>query len=65
MASRRGPVLGVSLVVQALGAILAGGLAIFAAEGLPPPASIVTSAAAGVAVVVGILCLYQGLAVGR
>jgi uncharacterized membrane protein len=65
MASRRGPVLGVSIVVQALGAILAGGLAILAAEGVPPPASIAIAAAAGAAVVVGILCLYQGLAVGR
>jgi uncharacterized membrane protein len=65
MASRRGPVLGVSMVVQALGAILAGGLAIVAAEGALPPGSIAISAAAGAAVVVGILCLYQGLAVGR
>lgn len=65
MASRRGPVLGVALVVQALGAILAAGLAILAAEGVPAPATVVTAVAAGAAVVVGILCLYQGLAVGR
>ena len=65
MASRRGPVLGVSLVVQALGAILAGGLAVVAAEGVLGTGAIVTAVAAGGAVVVGILGLYQGLAVGR
>ena len=54
-----------SLVVQALGAILASGLAIVAAEGVPDQSTIVTAVAAGGAVVVGILCLYQGLAVGR
>jgi uncharacterized membrane protein len=65
MASRRGPVLGVSLVVQALGALVASGLAILAAEGIPPPGALLTAVAAGGAVVVGILCLYQGLAIGR
>jgi drug/metabolite transporter (DMT)-like permease len=65
MASRRGPVFGVSLVVQVLGAILAAGLAVVAGEVVPAPGALITSAAAGVAVVVGILCLYQGLAVGR
>jgi drug/metabolite transporter (DMT)-like permease len=38
---------------------------ILAAEGVPSPWTIVTAVAAGGAVVVGILCLYQGLAVGR
>ena len=65
LASRRGPVFGVALVVQALGTILAGGLAILAADGVLGPGAIVTAVAAGVAVAVGILCLYQGLAVGR
>ena len=65
MASRRGPVVGVSLVVQALGAVIAVGLALVAAEPVPNPAALAVSVAAGLAVVVGILCLYHGLAVGR
>jgi drug/metabolite transporter (DMT)-like permease len=64
-ASRRGSVFGVSLVVQVLGIILAGALAILGREPLPEPRVIAIAAAAGVSVVVGILCLYQGLAVGR
>jgi drug/metabolite transporter (DMT)-like permease len=65
MASRRGPVVGVSLVVQALGGVIAVGLALVAAEPVPDPAALAISVAAGLAVVVGILCLYHGLAVGR
>jgi drug/metabolite transporter (DMT)-like permease len=64
-ASRRAPVLGVSLVVQALGVGLAVGLALLSREAMPDPGAIVTSITAGVVVVIGILGLYQGLAVGR
>jgi drug/metabolite transporter (DMT)-like permease len=64
-ASRRAPVFGVSLIVQVLGVVLAVGLAILAREAPPEPAVILTSAAAGATVVIGILALYQGLAVGR
>jgi drug/metabolite transporter (DMT)-like permease len=64
-ASRRAPVLGVSLGVQLLGVGLAGGLAVFSRESIPDSRSIAIAVAAGVVVVVGILGLYQGLAVGR
>jgi drug/metabolite transporter (DMT)-like permease len=64
-ASRRAPVLGVSLGVQILGVGLAGCLAVLSRESFLDPGSIAISVAAGVVVVVGILGLYQGLAVGR
>jgi drug/metabolite transporter (DMT)-like permease len=64
-ASRRAPVFGVSLIVQTLGVVLAGALAILAREAPLAPSVIATAAAAGVVGVIGILCLYQGLAVGR
>ncbi len=54
-----------SLVVQLVGVLLAGGLAILLRETMPAPAGLATAAAAGVAVAVGIVALYQGLAVGR
>jgi drug/metabolite transporter (DMT)-like permease len=63
--ARRAPVLGVSLVVQALGVGLALALAVLAREPVPDPSSIAAAAAAGVVGAVGILSLYQGLAVGR
>jgi drug/metabolite transporter (DMT)-like permease len=64
-ASRRAPVLGVSLAVQALGVALAAGLALVSGEAALEPGSIAIAVAAGAVVVVGILGLYQGLAVGR
>jgi drug/metabolite transporter (DMT)-like permease len=64
-ASRRAPVLGVSLVVQLLGVGLAAGLAVVSREAPLDPGSIAIAVAAGAVVVVGILGLYQGLAVGR
>lgn len=57
--------LGVSLIVQVLGIAFAAGLAVVGREVTPEPAAIATALAAGVAGVVGILALYQGLAVGR
>jgi drug/metabolite transporter (DMT)-like permease len=55
----------VSLIVQLLGVGLATGLALLARETPPDPSAIATAIAAGVVGVVGILSLYQGLAVGR
>lgn len=54
-----------SLVVQVLGVLLAGGLAVAARESPMTVATVVLAAAGGVVGVIGILGLYQGLAVGR
>lgn len=64
-ASRRAPVLAVSLIVQIVGVLLYIALAIVAREAVPEPSSILIAVAAGVAVTVGIVGLYHGLAVGR
>lgn len=54
-----------SLVVQVLGVGLAAGLALISREAIPDLAAIATAIAAGVVGVIGILSLYQGLAIGR
>lgn len=54
-----------SLVVQALGVLLAGGAAVATRESPMATATIALAAAGGVVGVIGILGLYQGLAVGR
>ena len=64
-ASRRAPVLGVSLVVQVVGMLVYVALAIVAREPIPTVATIAISVAAGVVVTIGIVGLYHGLAVGR
>jgi uncharacterized membrane protein len=64
-ASRRAPVLAVSLIVQIVGVLVYVALAIGAQEAVPAPSSIAISIAAGVAVTIGIIGLYHGLAVGR
>ncbi|MDP9483432.1 MAG: DMT family transporter, partial [Chloroflexota bacterium] len=64
-ATRRGPVFGVVLVSQVLGMALAGGVAILRGEPLPGAADIGWAALGGVFGVIGILSLYQGLAIGR
>jgi drug/metabolite transporter (DMT)-like permease len=64
-ASRRGPVLAISLVVQLVGILVYVVLAAVGGERIPGPAAIGTSVAAGVAVTIGIVGLYHGLAVGR
>jgi drug/metabolite transporter (DMT)-like permease len=64
-ASRRGSVFGISLIVQVVGLILYTGFAIVAREPIPGPSALLVSVAAGVAVTIGIIGLYQGLAVGR
>jgi drug/metabolite transporter (DMT)-like permease len=64
-ASRRAPVLGISLIVQVVGILMYVALAQVAGEPSPEPATIAISVAAGVVVTIGIIGLYQGLAVGR
>lgn len=65
MASRRAPVFGVSLVVQIVGLMLAVAAALVAGEVVPNLAVAAIAGAAGVAIAIGILGLYHGLAVGR
>jgi drug/metabolite transporter (DMT)-like permease len=65
LTSRRAPVLGVSLIVQALGVLIALSFAVGLREPSPAPSSVLMAAGAGAVGVIGILSLYQGLAVGR
>lgn len=64
-ASRRGPVLGISLIVQVVGLVLYIVIGTAIREPIPQPSSIAIATAAGVAVTIGIVGLYHGLAVGR
>jgi drug/metabolite transporter (DMT)-like permease len=48
-----------------VGAVVSIGLAVVADEPIPGPAALAISVAAGIAVTVGIVGLYHGLAVGR
>ena len=65
MATRRGPLLGVVIVTQFVGAgltlVIAGGRA----EAVPQPWEVGWAIAAGVCGGIGIMCLYLGLATGR
>ena len=63
--SRRAPVLGVSLVVQVVGLAAMVVAALVAGESLPAPGSAALAAVGGLVGVIGIVCLYHGLAVGR
>jgi uncharacterized membrane protein len=63
--SRRAPVLGVSLIVQAIGAALMIAAAVGSGERPLEQAPFVLAAIAGIAGVFGIVNLYHGLAVGR
>ena len=63
--SRRAPVLGVSLVVQGIGAALMVGAALGSGERPLEPGPFGLAAIAGVVGVIGIVSLYHGLAVGR
>ena len=64
-ASRRAPVLGISLIVQVIGIVLNVALALVAREPALEPSTVAIAAAAGVTISVGIVALYHGLAVGR
>jgi drug/metabolite transporter (DMT)-like permease len=63
--SRRAPVLGVSLVVQVVGLAVMTVAALVTREALPGPGPAALAAIGGVVGVIGIVCLYHGLAVGR
>jgi hypothetical protein len=63
--SRRAPVLGVVLVVEVVGVVLAGALAVAVGEPLPSERGILFGLGAGACGMFGILGLYHGLAVGR
>ena len=65
MTSRRAPVLGVVLIVELVGVVLAIGIAIATGEPMPSPTGIALGIAAGTVGILGILGLYHGLAVGR
>jgi drug/metabolite transporter (DMT)-like permease len=65
MAARRGPLLGIVIVTQFVGAGLTLFLALGRAEAVPPPWEIGWALIAGVFGGVGILALYRGLATGR
>ena len=65
LTSRRASVLGVTLSVQSIGIVFALVIAVGVGEPLPSSDGLLTGILAGVAGVVGILGLYQGLAVGR
>jgi drug/metabolite transporter (DMT)-like permease len=63
--SRRAPVLGVSLVVQVFGLVTMLVAALLSQEAFPEPGPIALALVGGVIGVVGIVCLYHGLSVGR
>jgi drug/metabolite transporter (DMT)-like permease len=63
--SKRAPVLGVVLVVELVGAAIAAALGFLTGEAAPSAQGVAIGVAAGFAGVLGILCLYRGLAVGR
>jgi drug/metabolite transporter (DMT)-like permease len=64
LASRRAPLIGVTLFVQAIGVVIALGLWAVRGEAVPGPADIAWAAIAGVFGAVGIAGLYRSLAVG-
>lgn len=65
LVTRRAPVLSVVAVTQAIGGFAALGLAVVRGEPFPSTPDIALAIVAGFAGLVGITCLYQGLAVGR
>ena len=65
MAARRGPLLGIVIVTQFVGAGLTLALAVGRTEAFPPAWEIAWALTAGVFGGVGILALYYGLSTGR
>lgn len=63
--ARRAPLLGIVLVTQLVGMVMALGFVLARGEPLPHGTDLAWSVAAGVAGVAGISTLYRGLAVGR
>jgi len=65
LATRRSNVYGVVIGSQFVGLLLLVGLALIYAEPLPPSGDLLIGAVAGLIGGVGLMALYQGLAVGR
>lgn len=65
LATRRSSVYGVVIGSQFIGLLLLAGLALLFAEPLPPSGDLLLGAVAGLIGGVGLMALYQGLAVGR
>ena len=65
LSSRHSPLFGVMLVASLAAVILALAVALAIHEAVPEPGAIVSAAVGGVCGVIGLLGLYQGLAVGR
>ena len=65
LTTRRAPLLGVLVVTQLLGVLIAIPLAVLNGESLPLPADIGWSVLSGILGVIGLGCLYHGLGVGR
>jgi drug/metabolite transporter (DMT)-like permease len=65
LAARRAPLLGLMAVTQAIGVALALPLFVLNGEAPPAGADVAWSVGSGVLGVVGLGCLYHGLAVGR
>jgi len=63
--ARRAPLLGVMVITQAIGVLLALPLFVLHGELVPAGADVSWSLVSGLLGVVGLGCLYQGLAVGR
>jgi drug/metabolite transporter (DMT)-like permease len=65
VAAKRSPAYNVSLVVQFVGLLLVGGLALVLREPIPAATNLVWGGVAGVAGAIGGVALYRGLATGR
>jgi drug/metabolite transporter (DMT)-like permease len=65
VASRRSPALGVVLISQPLGGLLALFLALARGEGPPPPPDLLWAALAGISGPTALIFFYRGLASGR
>src|SRR5262245_49048318 len=63
--ARRAPLLGVMAITQLIGVVLALPLFAWHGEGVPAGSDVAWSVLSGALGVVGLGCLYQGLAVGR
>ena len=65
VAAKRAPALRVALVVQVVGAVVMGALALALRDPLPGRAAVAWAALAGASGAVGVSCLYTALASGR
>ena len=65
LSSRHVPILGVALIVNIVGGLIAVVVAVLIGEAAPTPGALVFACLAGAAGVLGIIGLYQGLAVGQ